>query len=290
MRRCLVLATLLLWSAAARAETVVASFSVLGDMARQIGGPDVTVETLVGPDGDVHVFQPSPADARKMAGATLFIANGLALEGWLDRLERSSGFAGRVATASDGITKLTNGEGPDPHAWQDVAAARIYARNIAAALAATDPAHADGYRTRAAEYDAELADLDNWIRQAIAAVPVPKRRIITTHDAFGYFGRAYGIDFKAPVGMTEDSEPSAASVAALIREIRHDGTKALFIENMTDPRLIAQLAAETGTTVGGTLFADALSRPDEGGETYIAMMRHNVTLMVAAMEENRDGG
>jgi zinc/manganese transport system substrate-binding protein len=269
---------------------VVASFSVLGDLVRQIGGDDVQVDTLVGPDGDAHVYQPSPGDARRLAAARLFVVNGLGLEGWMARLIASSGFKGRVITATEGVAPLPLTEDgktiPDPHAWQDLADGQIYVRNIAAALASADPDHAADYARRASEYQAQLAELDRWVRSQIATVPADKRRIITTHDAFRYFGRAYGIEFQAPVGMSEESEPNAGAVAALIRQIRQDHLGALFIENMTDPRLLEQLARETGATLGGSLFADALSKPGEGGESYQAMFRHNVPEMVAAMARN----
>jgi zinc/manganese transport system substrate-binding protein len=269
---------------------VVASFSVLGDLVRQIGGDDVQIDTLVGPDGDVHVYQPSPGDARKLAAARLVVVNGLDLEGWMARLIASAGFKGDIVTATQGVVPLQSTEDgrtlPDPHAWQDLANGRAYVRNIAAALAAADPGHAANYADRAAAYDAELADLDKWVKTEIGMIPPEQRRIITTHDAFRYFGHAYGIEFRAPVGMSEDSEPSAGAVAALIRTIRHDHIRALFIENMTDPRLIEQLARETGAVPGGALFADALSKPGEGGESYVAMFRHNLPAMVAAMARN----
>ena len=269
---------------------VIASFSVLGDMVRQVAGEDAQVTDLVGPDGDAHVYQPSPADVRRLAAARVFVVNGLHLEGWIDRLVAAAGFGGKVAVASEGVTPLEIVENgttvPDPHAWQDLADGRIYVRNIAAALAAADPAHAEDYRRRAAAYDAQLAGLDTWVKAQLAAVPAERRRIITTHDAFQYFGKAYGIAFEAAVGINEDSEPDAAGMAALIRQIRQEHIHALFIENMTDPRLLEQLARETGATPAGTLFADALSRPGEGAETYVAMFRHNVPAMVAAMQRN----
>ena len=293
IRALLALSLLAPMSAAAQGQDklpVVASFSVLGDMVRQVAGEDAQVTDLVGPDGDAHVYQPSPGDVRRLAAARLFVVNGLHLEGWMDRLIAAASFGGTVAVASEGVTPLQTEENgtevPDPHAWQDVADGRIYVRNIAAALAAADPAHAEGYRQRAAAYDAQLAELDAWVKAQLAPIPAERRRIITTHDAFRYFGRAYGIAFEAAVGMDEDSEPNAAGLAALIRQIRQEQIHALFIENMTDPRLLAQLARETGTVPAGTLFADALSKPGEGAETYVAMIRHNVPAMAAAMQRN----
>jgi zinc/manganese transport system substrate-binding protein len=292
MRRIVLILLLLLIPAGARPEEaklrVVASFSILGDLVRQIGGADVALATLVGPDGDAHVFEPSPDDAEQLRRAQLFIVNGLGLEGWMPRLVDSAGFKGKLVVASAGIDPLVpeSGSVPDPHAWQDVANGRRYAQTLAAALEAADPAHAAQYQARAADYDRALAALDSWVRQQIGTIPPERRKIITTHDAFLYFGRAYGVSFLAPIGMNEDSEPDAGAVAELIRTIRQQQIKALFIENMTDPRLLQQLARETGTSPGGTLFADALSGPGEGGESYLAMFRHNVPLMVAAMARN----
>ncbi len=291
MKRLLTLA-LLLWPALARAAPlpVVASFSILGDMVRQIGGEDVAVTVLVGPDSDSHVYEPSPSDTRRVAAARLFVVNGLGLEGWIPRLVDSAGFKGKVVTATDGVTPLQLAEAgktaPDPHAWQDLADGRIYVRNIAAALEAADPEHAAAYAQRAVTYDAELAVLNDWVKAQIGSVPPERRKIVTTHDAFQYFGRAYGVAFEAPVGMNEDSEPDARAVAGLIRQIRQEHIRALFIENMTDPRLLDQLARETGTKPAGALLADALSKPGEGGETYAALFRRNVPAMVAAMMGN----
>ncbi|HVJ52934.1 MAG TPA: metal ABC transporter substrate-binding protein [Aliidongia sp.] len=288
--RALLLLSLALVSAA-RAEPmpVVASFSILGDMVHEVGGDEVKVTSLVGPDGDAHVYQPSPRDAKGVASAKLVVINGLGLEGWMERLISSAQFKGTVVTASAGITpqRLSDSAAvPDPHAWQDIGNGEIYVQTIAAALEAADPEHAALYRQRADAYLGKLTELDRWTRDEIARVPQDKRVIITTHDAFQYFGRAYGVTFHAAVGMDEDSEPDAAGVAQLIRQIRREHIHALFIENMTDPRLIEQLVRETGTSLGGELFADALSKPGEGGETYLAMFRNNVPKMVEAMSRN----
>jgi zinc/manganese transport system substrate-binding protein len=290
MRRSLAVLAVMTAIPAARADPlpVVAGFSVLADITRSVGGDLVRVDSLVGPDGDAHDYQPTPADARAVAAARVVVANGLGLDPWLERLERAAGFQGIHIVAASEVRPLLTGGTADPHAWQDVAGAERYAQAIEAGLERADPPHQERYRQNLAEYEAVLADLDRWVRDRIASVPDAKRRVITTHDAFGYFGRAYGVAFRAPVGMSEDSEPSAAAVAQLIRQIRGEGTRALFVENMTDPRLLDQLAAEAGVAPAGTLFADALSKPGEGGETYPEMMRHNVTLLVAAMARNPD--
>jgi zinc/manganese transport system substrate-binding protein len=292
MRGLFLASLILLAPGAARADDtlpVVASFSILGDMVHQIGGDMVAVTLLVGPDGDAHVYQPSPRDAKAIAAAKLVVVNGLGLEGWMDRLIRSSQFKGAIVTASADVAPLhLSGSKtvPDPHAWQSVANGEAYVRTIASALEAADPAHAEHYRQRADAYLGELTELDRWVRDEIAKVPGDKRQIITTHDAFQYFGDAYGVHFRAAVGMSEESEPTAAGLAQLIRQIRREHIAALFVENMTDPRLIEQLAQETGVSPGGELYADALSKPGEGGETYVAMFRTNIPRMVAAMSRN----
>jgi zinc/manganese transport system substrate-binding protein len=271
---------------------VVASISILADLVRQVGGEDVAVTSLVGPDADAHVFEPSPDQARLVAQAQLFVVNGLGLEGWMTRLVQSAHYSGPVVVATAGVTPLDAvepGEAkptPDPHAWQDVGNARIYADNIATGLAAADPAHADGYQTRLQAYRAELAALDRRVRVAIAAVPEPKRRVITTHDAFAYYGRAYGVQFLAPEGLTTDSEPSAQAIAALIRQIRREGIKALFLENISDPRMMRQLARETGAALGPPLYSDALSHADGPASTYVKMVDYNTATLAAGMRRN----
>jgi zinc/manganese transport system permease protein len=284
-------ATLLLPATAGAAERpipVVASFSILADMAREIGGNHIAVHALVGPDGDAHLFEPAPGDAETLARADLFIVNGLGFEGWSLRLEQAADFRGHEIVASAGIVPLipAGAATPDPHAWQDVGDGAIYAQNIAAGLAAADPGHAADYAAAGARYAARLAALDAWVRGTIAEIPEAKRRIITTHDAFGYFGRAYGVTFLAPAGTAESSEPSAALVGQLIRLVRDQHIQALFLENMTDPRLLDQLAHDAGVTPAGTLYADALAPPGQAADTYEGMIRHNLTLMTAAMRRN----
>ena len=291
--RLAVAAALWLWSLPALAAPlkVVTTFTVLADMVRQVGGENVEVVSLVGPDGDAHAFEPSPADARAVAGAGLLVVNGLGYEGWLDRLGAASGFKGRTVVATTGVTALTRTEDgktvPDPHAWQDAAQGRIYVANIAAGLEAADPAHAAAYRVGADRYGAELAALDDWVRAQIATVPPARRQVITSHDAVGYFGRAYGVTFLAPQGIDTEAEVSARDLGRLVGQIRRTGIKAIFLENMSDPRLVRQLASETGVKVGGTLYVDALSPSDGPAPTYVAMFRHNVPELVAAMRTNQ---
>lgn len=288
---------------AAEPVKVVATFSILGDLVQSVGGELVTVTTLVGANGDTHVYQPTPADAKALAAAGLVVENGLNMEGWIDRLIQASGYRGKVVVASAGVEMRTMAaeeevatagkSAPaspraitDPHAWQDLRNGQTYVRNIAKGLAAADPAHTDAYRANAEAYNQELATLDTWVRQEMDCVPTAKRRVITTHDAFGYFGAAYGVQFIAPEGISTESEPSAAGVARLIRQIKREHIKALFIENMTDPRLIKQIARETGARVGGEIYSDALSERGGPADTYIKMFRHNVPALKAAMLEN----
>ena len=256
---------------------VVTTFTILGDMVRNVGHGHIVLTTLVGPDADAHVYEPTPTDARALARADLVVVNGLGFEGWIDRLVKVSGYTGPVVVASEGVAALTvEGSQPDPHAWQDLANGRLEIANIARALAATDPAHADDYGRRARAYDRELAALDRDIRGRLAAFPADRRKVITSHDAFQYFGRAYGIDFRAPVGLSTESEPSAGQLAALIRQMRDERIHALFVENITDPRLVEQLAREAGAVIGGRLYSDSLSGPKGPAPTYLDMFRHNV--------------
>ena len=256
---------------------VVTTFTILADMVRNVGGEHVALTTLVGPDGDAHVYEPTPADARTLARADLVVVNGLGFEGWIDRLIKVSGYRGPVVVASEGIAALTVEENqPDPHAWQDLANGRLDVANIVRALAAADPAHADDYRRRAKAYDRELAAMDREVKSRLDAFPRDRRKVITSHDAFRYFGRAYGIDFLAPVGLSTESAPSAGEIAALIRQMRDEGIHALFVENITDPRLVGQLAREAGAVIGGRLYSDSLSGPTGPAPTYLDMFRHNV--------------
>ena len=273
---------------------VVATFSILGDLVKQVGGDAVQVTTLVPPGGDAHSYQPTPGDAKTIVQARLVVVNGLNMEGWLDRLIKASGTKAPVAVASSGVKAATMEEetggggklATDPHAWQDLANGRVYVHNIAEALASADPANAAGFRQRAESYDRELADLDGWVRRQISQVPAAKRKIITSHDAFGYFGRAYGIAFLAPVGLSTESEPTAAGLGRLSNQIRKEGIKALFIENMTDPRLIKTLARDTGAVVGGTVYSDSLSEDGGPADSYVKMFHHNVPAFVEAMQQN----
>jgi zinc/manganese transport system substrate-binding protein len=260
---------------------VVATFSILGDLVRQVGGDLVDVAVLVGPDTDAHTYQPRPSDARTLAAAQVLVTNGLGFEGWIDRLAEAAGFKGKRIVASSGAAQKS-----DPHCWQDIACARRYVAAIAEGLAAADPAHAADYRARAAAYDRRLADLDKWIRGEIARVPEDRRKAITGHDSFGYFARAYGVTFSAPRGYSTDSEPTARDVANLIRQVREQKIKALLIENMTNPALVEEIARDSGATVGPRLYSDALSGPGGPAPTYEAMMRHNVTALVAGMMRN----
>jgi zinc/manganese transport system substrate-binding protein len=283
--------------------SVVASFSILADMTRQIGGDRIALRAIAGADVDAHGFQPKPSDAAALTNAALVIRNGLGFEGWLDRMIRSSGFKGQMVTTTEGITPRLmeahahdhGGAGrrhnhsvgprrvPDPHAWQDLGLAQHYIRNITAGLIAADQGGEALYRRNAEAYAARLAALDQWVRAEIAKVPAARRKIVTSHDSFGYFGDAYGVRFLAPQGVSTEAEPSAAEVGRLIRQIRAENITALFMENMANPATLQRIAQETGLRVRGRLYADALSTETGPAPTYEAMFRHNLSLMVPAM-------
>jgi zinc/manganese transport system substrate-binding protein len=309
LRRTVLFAPSLLLIRPAQAQqrpSTVASFSILADMTRQIGGERIALRSIAGPDQDAHGFQPKPSDAAALTNAALVIRNGLGFEGWLDRMIRSSGFKGALVTATDGITPRMmqahhhhghdhGGAGrrhnhsvgprqvPDPHAWQDLGLAQHYIRNITAGLIAADSGGEALYRRNAAAYAARLTALDQWVRAEIAKVPEARRKIVTSHDAFGYFGEAYGVRFFAPQGVSTEAEPSAAEVGRLIRQIKAENITALFMENMSNPATLQRIAQEAGVRVRGRLYADALSVESGPAPTYEAMFRHNVSLMVPAM-------
>ncbi len=291
MRRgLLAAAALLIGTLASAAEPVtapplrvVATFSILADMVREVGGPAVEVSALVGPNADAHVFEPTPSDVRRMARADLVVANGLRFEGWIERLIAASGYRGQVVVASAGITPLRLDGGADPHAWQNLANGQRYAETIRAALVAAAPTRAAEINERAAAYQQRLIALEQDTGSRIAALPESRRRVITSHDAFGYFAAAYGVRFIAPRGWTTGSEPSAEAVARIVRQARETKASALLVENISDPRLIERIAREAGLKVGGALYSDALSAPGTAADTYIHLFEHNVRTLVEAM-------
>ena len=262
---------------------VAASFTILADFARNVGGDRVDVVSLVGPNGDAHSYVPSPADAKKLADAKLIILDGLGLEGSTARFMRAAAKDAKVVTASDGITPLRLGSQSDPHAWQSVANAKTYVANIRDALIAADPAGRSVFEANAADYLRRLDALEAEVKAAIASIPPNRRKLVTTHNAFGYFGTAYGVDFIAPHGVSTEAEPSARDVARIIAQIRAQKIPAVFLENVTDPRLLERIAQESGARIGGTLYSDALTDANGPAPTYIDMMRHNVKELVTAL-------
>jgi zinc/manganese transport system substrate-binding protein len=290
-----------IWSASASAEPmkVVASFSIIGDFAQNVGGDRIELTTLVGSDGDAHVYEPSPADAVSMSKANVVLVNGLNFEGFLKRLVEASATKASVVELTKGIEPLKmqedehgNGEASghghdhgefDPHAFQSISNAKVYVKNIADAFCAADAAGCDTYKANAEAYTAKLDAEDAEVKAAVASIPEEKRTIITSHDAFGYFEHAYGLTFLAPEGISTEAEASAADVAALIKQVRDDKASAIFVENITNPRLVEQIAGETGIKVGGTLYSDALSKADGPASTYIDMMKNNISTIKAAI-------
>jgi zinc/manganese transport system substrate-binding protein len=278
-------------AASARAQDrlkVIASFSILGDLVKNVGGDRVEVATLVGPNGNAHVYAPSPGDAKKVADAKLVFVNGLGFEGWLERLVKASGTKAPIVIATKGIKPLErtgdhdHGRA-DPHAWQSVANAKIYIANIRDALIAADPAGKDAYLANAAAYLAKLDALEREVREVIAKIPADRRRVLTSHSAFGYFQNAYGVNVIAPQGVSTEAEASAKDVAAIIAQIKKQKAAAVFLENVTDPRLVEQIARETGAKVGGTLYSDALTDDKGDATTYIDLIRHNLRQLASAL-------
>lgn len=296
------LTTLSLQAPLAQAQTpapirAVASFSILGDLVRQVGGERVAVGVLVGPGADAHVFQPTPAQARLVGQADILFSNGLGFEGWMARLLKTAGYKGRHVLASRGIQPIEGDdhlghekkqgdhhhEEADPHAWQNVPNAMHYVGNIAKGLCEADPAGCEVYQRNAVRYRAELEALDTDIRAQWKAIPVAQRKVITSHDAFAYYAKAYSVKFLAPQGVNTESEASAKGVAQLIRQIKKEKIRALFVESISDPRLIAQIGRETGVQPAGELFSDSLSDASGTAPDYVSMMRHNTVALTKAI-------
>jgi zinc/manganese transport system substrate-binding protein len=289
--------------AAGKPLEVVASFSILGDMVHQIGGDDVKVTTLVGPDGDAHTYEPKPSDAKRLATAKVLVVNGLSFETWLPALSKSAGYQGPVVVASTGVAARLFEEGGsedrgqagapseaghahrlDPHAWQSLVNGRLYAQNIIAGLASADPAHADAYRQRGGDYLAKIDALQAVAEKTFAAIPAARRQVVTSHDAFGYFGDAYHVKFIPVAGVSTEAEPSAADMARIIEQVKREQVPAVFVENITNPRLAQQIAREAGAKVGGSLYSDALSKPGEPGATYLGMFEWNIRKISEALQ------
>lgn len=309
-------AALLATVSVARAEEpikVVASFSILGDMVREIGGDHVALTTLVGPDGDAHVYEPTPSDARAVGAAKLLVVNGFQFEGWLPRLVETAEFKGTEVIATTGLSPIpfagedeeaggtkahsdhAAGEAAagheghdhgtdDPHAWQDLSNGAVYAENIVKGLSAADPAHAADYRARGDAYIQEIREMDARVRSELSRIPEDRRKVVTSHDAFGYFAKAYHVAFIAPEGVSTEAEASAADVAKIIDQIKAEGISAVFVENISDPRLIDRIASETSARIGGTLYSDALSGPAGPAPTYLSMFENNITQIIAALK------
>lgn len=280
-------------SACAEPLPVVASFSILGDLVQVVGGERVKVTTLVRPDADAHTFEPKPTHAKAILQSRLFVINGLNFEPWAQKLAKSANYQGQTLIASQGIQVLNRPVDQshkhaetDPHAWQDPSNVAIYVKNIAKSLARLDPAGALHYQKNSESYIKELQALDQFSQAQFAPLSAKQRQVITSHDAFGYFAARYQIRFWAPQGINADVEPSAKEVAQLIRQIKRDQIKAVFVENMSNPKLLAQIAQDTGVTLGAKLYVDALSGPNEPGSTYLKMMHHNVTQLLAGMQRN----
>lgn len=273
---------------------VVASFSILGDVVREVGGDRVEVRTLVGPDQDAHVYQPRPQDVKALAASRLFVVNGLGFEGWMGRMSKSAGYKGATVVATAGLKPMRSAAGHehdhehgevDPHVWNNPLNVQAWVKNISAALVKVDPAGKAYYEQRAVAYDRKLVELDAWAQKEVGRIAPDKRRVISSHDAFGYLAQRYQIRFSSPQGMNTEAEASARGVANLIRQIRQSGTRAVFVENISDRRMIDRIAKESGAEVSGKLYSDALSN-DGAATTYVDLMRHNISQLVIGMQRN----
>jgi len=281
---------LIYFSAQAEPLKVVTSFSILADMTNEIGGDLVNATPIVGPNQDSHVYEPRPSDLKNVAGADLVIVNGLGFEGWIDRLIESAGYQGQVIVATDGLNpKRMNHEGKeivDPHAWHSPQNAHVYVSNISKSLIAALPDHKDVIVARTKAYQEKITELDQEMHEAFKNIPLEKRKVITAHDGFGYLGQAYDITFLAPMGISTDSEPSAHQLAVLIKQISEEDIKAVFIENIANPKILEQMVSEAGVSLQGVLYSDALSAPGTEADTYLKMMHHNIGVLTKAFAAN----
>lgn len=272
----------------AKTVDAVASFTVLADIVKQVGGDHVKVKSLVGPDGDPHTFEPTPQDSQALAQADVVFVSGLGMEGWMDRLISASGYKGTVVVASNGVnTRKMEEDGKtitDPHAWNSMHNGVIYATNVMNALIKADPDDAADIRHSGERYIQQLQKLDSWAKSEFAGVAQSKRKVLTSHDAFGYFGQRYGVTFLAPVGFSTEAEASASDVAAIIKQLRAEHITTYFMENQTDPRLVKQIASETGAQPGGELYPEALSAASGPAPTYEAAFKHNVETLLHSMK------
>lgn len=276
--------------AQAKPIEAVASFTVLADMVQNVGGDHVHVTSLIGPNGDPHAYEPTPNDAQALKRANLVFVSGLHLEGWLDRLIKASGYQGQPVVLSNGIkTRSMEEDGKritDPHAWNSAANGVVYVRNIINALQKADPANASDYQAKGEQYIQQLEQLDAYARAQVQAIPSDKRKVLTSHDAFGYFGDAYGVTFLSPLGFSTETEASASDVAKLIKQIKQEHVSTYFFENSSDPRLVKQIADASGAQPGGELYVESLSPADGPAPTYAQMFRYNVDKLTAAMKGN----
>lgn len=277
--------------ASAKTLEAIASFTVLADMVRQVGGEHVHVTSMVPPNGDPHEYEPTPDDAKNIKGADVVFTSGLGLEGWFGRLTKASGYAGKPVIASDGIkTRKMEEDGKtitDPHAWNSIPNAEIYVHNIEKALIKADPDDAAAFKENADKYEAKLKDLDAYAHAQVESVPKDERKVLTTHDALSYFGAVYGVKFLSPLGFSTENEPSAAQVASVIKQIKAEHVQTYFFENSNDPRLVKQIADATGAQPGGELFVEALSPTDGPAPTYVDMFKYNVDKLVAGMKASQ---
>lgn len=276
-------------TAAPQPLRVVTSFSILANMVTVIGEDAVTVTSLVGPDGDTHSYQPTPEDAKTLAGADLIFINGLGFEGWMPRLIAASGTKARVVTVTDNLkTRIIYSlKGvPDPHAWQNLDNGRLYARAIAEALEQARPGQAQAIYQRELTYETAITQMDRYVRAQLATIPTAKRKVIINHDAFAYFGAAYGVPFVAPTSLANEAEPSAADVAGLVGQIKSEKIKVVFAENMSNTALLRQIAKDSGAAIGGILYADALSANNSEASTYLGLFRKNVNTLKDGLLRN----
>lgn len=275
-----------LFAQASERPLVVTSASIFADMAQVISGDLVAVASVVPIGGDPHTYEPTPSDVQLIARANLILINGLTFEGWINEMIENSGTRASVALITEGLEAIASEEyqnSSDPHAWMSAKNGLTYVANIRDALIRLDPANAEIYRFNAGLYSLQLKDLDLYIQAQIARIPEYKRLLITSHDAFRYYGRQYGIQVEATLGTSTDAEVRTQDVARLTQLIRERQVPAIFVESTVNPKLIRQIASDQNVQIGGSLYADSLGEPGGVADTYLKMLQHNTDVIVAGL-------
>ncbi len=275
----------------AQKKVVISSASMIWDMVDNIAGDKIENRLIVPIGGDPHTYSPTPRDAQKVASSDLIFINGLTFEGWITELIENSGTKGKTITVTEGLTPIASSQyknAYDPHAWMDLAKAQTYITNILQGLIEIDPVNKGYYEENYRNYSQELKDLDAYISKRILEIPEEKRLIVTSHDAFSYYGKRYGLDVQGIIGISTESEAQTSDIVRISNSIKSSGVPAIFVESTINPKLIKQIATDNGVAIGGSLYADSIGEKGSNGSTYLKMMKSNTDVIVDALSGTRN--